>query len=108
MSIEALHNKRNITQDDEINDAMESGGTVSENQSIEEDDEFFDPEDEEVSFVRSPDVKQESRDIERMLMLQAAVMNPSHNRVGARCPVPDAMPLIQSGDQVRSNRFVYL
>ncbi|KAL3761539.1 hypothetical protein ACHAW5_003087 [Stephanodiscus triporus] len=100
MSIEALHNKRNITQDDEINDAMESGGTVSENQSIEEDDEFFDPEDEEVSFVRSPDAKQESRDIERMLMLQAAVMTPSHNRVGARCPVPDAMPLIQSGDQL--------
>jgi hypothetical protein len=108
MSMDALHNKRNITQDNEINDSMESGGTVSENQSIEEDDEFFDPEDEEVSFVRSPGVKHESRDIERMLMLQAAVITPSHNRIGARCPVPDAMPLNASGDQVSSHRCIHL
>jgi hypothetical protein len=112
MSVEALHDKRNITRDDELNDSMESGGTVSDNQaSSEEDDEFFDPEPAEtVTFEtatasgRSPDAKQKSRDIERMLKLQAAVITPSHNRIGARCPVPDALPLKKSGDQVSSHR----
>lgn len=34
-------------------------------------------------------------------MLQAAVMSPNYsNRIGARCPVPDGMPLIESGDQL--------
>ena len=114
MSVKALHDKRISTHDDEVNESIESGGNVLDNYaSSEEDDEFFDPElvetetfETDAAFDRSPDSKQTNRDIERMLMLQAAVMTPSHNRIGARCPVPDALPLKNSGDQVNSHRTI--
>jgi Rab3 GTPase-activating protein catalytic subunit len=104
MSMESLHDKRNSTHDGEINDSMESGGTLSGNHSSEDDDEFFDPDDEVIFSYGSPDTKQKNSDIERML-LQATITAPSHNRIGARCPVPDALPLGSSGDQVNSQRF---
>jgi hypothetical protein len=114
MSVEALRDKRSNTHDDEINESIESVGDESDNHaSSEDDDEFFDPEPAETdtfetdtAFDGSPDAKQKNRDIARMLMLQAAVMTPSHNRIGARCPVPDALPLKKSGDQVSSHRFI--
>jgi len=95
MSTEALYEKR-MHNDHEYDDSMESNGSVVSNS---DDDEFFDPDEEEVTFDKSP-TKQGNYNIERMLMLQAAVMSPSHNRIGARCPVPDGMPLIESGDQL--------
>ena len=96
MSTEALHER---IHKDTHNESMESSG--SEKHSS-DDEEFFDPEEEEVSFDKSSDDGERRRhaNIERMLMLQAAVVNPSHNRLGARCPVPNGMPLIGSGDQV--------
>ena len=63
------------------------------------DEEFFDPDEEGVTFEKSFD-SNDGNNIERLLLIQAAVTNPSHNRPGARCPVPDGMPLIKSGDQV--------
>lgn len=114
MSVEALRDKRSNTHDDETNESIESVGDESDNHaSSEDDDEFFDPEPAETdtfetdtAFDGSPDAKQKNRDIARMLMLQAAVMTPSHNRIGARCPVPDALPLKKSGDQVSSHRII--
>lgn len=100
MSTEALHERM---YNDQHDDSMDSGGSASEkHSSSSDDDEFFDPEEEEVSFDASPEKQHGShRNIERMLMLQAAVSNPSHSlRSGARCPVPDALPLIESGDQL--------
>jgi hypothetical protein len=104
MSMESLHDKRNSAHDGEINDSMESGGTLSGNHSSEDDDEFFDPDDEVIFSGRRPDMKEKNSDIERML-LQVTVTAPSHNRIGARCPVPYALPLGSSGDQVSSQRF---
>jgi hypothetical protein len=113
MSVEALRDKRSNTHDEEINESMESVGDVSDNDaSSEEEDEFFDPEQAETetfetatAFDGSPDAKQKNRDIARMLMLQAAVTTPCRNRIGARCPVPDAL-LKKSGDQVSSHRII--
>jgi len=113
MSTEALHarqqNDMNNDSSDIHEESMESWGISGEGQSMlpenstdSDDDDFFDAE-EEVSFDESPDNNQESNtntNIERMLKLQASVLNPGHNRVGARCPVPDALPLIESGDQL--------
>lgn len=78
------------------NDTME----VDESYSNSDDDEFFDPE-EEVSFqLGSREI--DSNEIEAMLkQATAASAHPSHNRIGARCPVPDAPPLLETGDQVR-------
>jgi len=97
MSTEALHDKMTATGDrHEQSDSMNLDGS-----SEYDDDEFFDPDEEGVSFEKSFDSNQ-GNNIERLLMLQAAVTNPSHKRLGARCPVPDGMPLIKSGDQVSS------
>ncbi|KAL7487685.1 hypothetical protein ACHAW6_013266 [Cyclotella cf. meneghiniana] len=92
LSIEAM-NKAHLV--DEQSESMEE----EDSQSSSDDDEFFDPE-EEVSFESdSRDV--ESKHIEAMLKLEAAVVaNPRHSRIGARCPVPDGLPLIKTGDQV--------
>jgi Rab3 GTPase-activating protein catalytic subunit len=107
ISIDALYNKQNNTG---VNDSILSNSTVNstatENRSSEDDD-FFDPEEEEVAFDGSPDGKEKKQDIERMLK-EAAITTTSHNRIGARCPVPDAMPLIKSGDQVSCSRMVVL
>lgn len=97
MSTEALHEKISATDRNRINDSMNSDGSTS---GVEY-EEFFDPDEEGVSFEKSFDSNEESN-IERLLMIQAAVTNPIHNRPGARCPVPDGMPLINSGDQVSS------
>lgn len=100
MSTEALHEKQMqqyIQEDNGIHgDAMND--SESEKQSS-DDDEFFDPEEEEVLFD-SPSKAIASHQIEDMLKIRAMALNPSHNRVGARCPVPDAMPLIRTGDQL--------
>lgn len=64
-------------------------------------DEFFEAEEEEVDFESDPG-ETSSKRIEAMLKLEAAaVANSGHNRVGARCPVPGCLPLIETGDQVR-------
>jgi hypothetical protein len=96
LSIEAMH-KEHLAN--EQNDSTEEEDSHSDS----DDDEFFDPE-EEVSFESdSRDI--ETKHIEAMLKLEAAaVANPSHNRIGARCPVPDGLPLIKTGDQVRLSR----
>jgi len=97
MSTEALYEKRMQNNGHQEDDSM---------MDSEDDDVFFDPEEEEeeVSFYKNSPARRQgdgSHDIERMLMLQAAVMNPGqNNRIGARCPVPDGMPLIESGDQL--------
>ena len=105
ISIDALYNKKNNTG---VNDSILSNSTVNstatENRSSEDDD-FFDPEEEEVAFDGNLDGKEKKQDIERMLK-EAAITTPSHNRIGARCPVPDAMPLIKSGDQVSCCRII--
>lgn len=100
LSIEAM-NKAHLV--DEQSESMEE----EDSQSSSDDDEFFDPE-EEVSFESdSRDV--ESKHIEAMLKLEAAVVaNPRHSRIGARCPVPDGLPLIKTGDQVRLPRLYAL
>jgi len=53
---------------------------------------------EDISFERDSD------NVEEMLRHRAALQTTTtatrHSRVGARCPVPSAMPLIESGDQV--------
>jgi len=115
MSTEALHARQQTTDmnnesSDLHEESMESWGNSGEGQSMlpenntdSDDDDFFDAE-EEVSFDENPDSNQQesntNTNIERMLKLQASVLNPGHNRVGARCPVPDALPLIESGDQL--------
>lgn len=114
MSAEALHEKR-MRNEDSRNYLLDSGNDASDSS---DNDVFFDPGMEEmISFdtceTSSPDSpnkkvrqqqqqQQESHGVEKMLILQAAAMNPNKNnsRSGARCPVPDAMPLIESGDQV--------
>ena len=107
ISIDALYNKKNNTG---VNDSILSNSTVNsaatENRSSEDDD-FFDPEEEEVAFDGNLDGIEKKQDIERMLK-EAAITTPSHNRIGARCPVPDAMPLIKSGDQVSVVAFCVL
>ena len=76
-----------------------------EHQSMEEDDsnsesdEFFEAEEEEVSF--GSDSRDSVMKIEAMLKNAAASAISGHNRIGARCPVPDVMPLVETGDQVR-------
>lgn len=90
MSTEALHEKQ-MEQDHDA-----SVDSVGSTKNSSDDDEFFEAEEEEIQIDESP----QKRRIEEMLMLHSAVMNPHHNRVGARCPVPDGMPLIESGDQV--------
>ncbi len=97
MSTEALHEKITATGRHEQNDSMDLDASTSEI----DDDEFFDPDEDGVTFEKSFDSNERSS-IEKLLMIQAAVTNPSHNRPGARCPVPDGMPLIKSGDQVSS------
>jgi hypothetical protein len=105
ISIDALYNKKNNTG---VNDSILSNSTVNstatENRSSEDDD-FFDPEEEEVAFDGNLDGIEKKQDIERMLK-EAAITTPSHSRIGARCPVPDAMPLIKSGDQVSCCRIL--
>lgn len=93
MSTEALHHK--ITDGQNKVDSMNLDGSSSDM----DDEEFFDPDEEGVTFEKSFD-SNDGNNIERLLMLQAAVTNHSHNRPGARCPVPNGMPLIKSGDQV--------
>lgn len=93
MSTEALHHK--ITDGQNKVDSMNLDGSSSDM----DDEEFFDPDEEGVTFEKSFD-SNDGNNIERLLTLQAAVTNHSHNRPGARCPVPDGMPLIKSGDQV--------
>lgn len=95
MSTEALHEKIAAIGRHEQNDSMNLDGSTSEI----DDDEFFDPDEEGVTFDKSFD-SNERNNIEKLLMIQAAGTNPSHNRPGARCPVPDGMPLIVSGNQV--------
>lgn len=74
--------------------------TSCNSKDSESDDEFFDPEEEEVLF--EDDVQEDSSNqIEAMLKIKATALNSSHNRLGARCPVPDSMPLMQTGGQVR-------
>ncbi len=63
-------------------------------------DEFFDPEEEEVLFGDDA-IDDSNNQIEAMLKIKATALNSTHNRLGARCPVPDSMPLIRSGGQVR-------
>ncbi len=104
LSTEALHQKQmqnelEMQNEHEHDESMESGGSELD-QNSSDDDEFFDPEEEESAIEQSPEKKRGSHAIEKMLKLQAAVMTSSHNRIGARCPVPDTMPLIESGDQV--------
>jgi len=59
-----------------------------------DDEDFYDAPMEAVSFERDSD------NVEEMLRHRAALPTTKHSRVGARCPVPSAMPLIESGDQV--------
>jgi Rab3 GTPase-activating protein catalytic subunit len=92
MSLEALEAAHN-----EDLDSMEVDGSASNSDS----DEFFDPEEEEVSF-ESSSREANSKEIEAMLKMEAAaVANSGHNRIGARCPVPDGLPLVETGGQVR-------
>ncbi|KAL3787814.1 hypothetical protein HJC23_003563 [Cyclotella cryptica] len=92
LSVEAMHNEHLASEEDESTEEEDS-------HPHSDDDEFFDPE-EEVSFESDPRAI-ESKQIEAMLKLEAAaVANPSHNRIGARCPVPDGLPLKDTGDQV--------
>ena len=109
MSTEALYEKRMQNSDQRDDSIMDS--SISAGDNSDDDDEFFDPEEEEVSFYRASPAKRDggaNQDIERMLMLQAAVMSPSRNgRIGARCPVPDGMPLIETGDQVSYLSFAH-
>jgi hypothetical protein len=79
-------------------ESMEEGGTHSNSDS----DEFFDPEEEEVDFgTDTSQVQTGSNEIETMLKMEAAaVTNPGLNRNGARCPVPNGLPLIETGGQV--------
>ena len=60
-----------------------------------EDEDFYDAPMEDVSFERDSD------NVEEMLKHRATLPTTSrHSRIGARCPVPSAMPLMESGDQV--------
>lgn len=77
-----------------------------------DDDDFFDPnaeEEEAVAIATERGQHQGSNGIEHMLQLEAAAMSSSHNnnRIGARCPVPRAMPLIETGDQVSHEVVLY-
>ena len=91
MSLEALQS--------EEHESMEEDGSFSNSDS----DEFFDPEEEEVSFQSNSGELLDNKHIEAMLKVEAATtVNPMTcpNRVGARCPVPDGLPLVETGDQV--------
>ena len=91
MSTEALHEKR--LQFEDLKDDLDSDKQSSDG------DEFFEPEEEEMAVdLHTNEIP--DRSIAEMLKIQAAALNPSHNRIGARCPVPDGMPLIKTGDQV--------
>ena len=92
MSLEALQN--------EELDSMKEDGSFSNSDG----DEFFDPEEEEVSFQSNSSKFLDNKQIEAMLKVEAATTMNSltcPNRIGARCPVPDGLPLIETGDQVR-------
>jgi hypothetical protein len=91
MSIEAQ-------SDVDEHESIEEGGMYSNSDS----DEFFDPEEEEVDFgTDTSEAQTGSNEIETMLKMEAAaVTNPGLNRNGARCPVPDGLPLIETGGQV--------
>ncbi len=95
MSTEALCDKKTATETQQQCDSVDLDGSASDNC----DDEFFDPEEESFTFDKSFDSKS-GNNIERLLMRQSAGTSPMHNRLGARCPVPDGMPLTESGDQV--------
>jgi len=59
-------------------------------------EDFYDATMEHVSFD-----EKDSDNVEQMLRQRAALSTATrHSRVGARCPVPYAMPLIESGNQV--------
>jgi len=69
-------------------------GSGSDDSSDGED--FYDATMEYVSFD-----EKDSDNVEQMLRQRAALSTATrHSRVGARCPVPYAMPLIESGNQV--------
>jgi len=99
LSTEALHQKqmeKYINQNDPINDQITA---ICNSEDSGSDDEFFDPEEEEVLF--GDDGREgSSNQIEEMLKIKATALNSTHNRLGARCPVPDSMPLTQSGGQL--------
>ncbi|KAL7549742.1 hypothetical protein ACHAWF_013009 [Thalassiosira exigua] len=102
MSTEALYEKRMRNDHEHDDSIMNSEGSMLGRQSgSEDDDEFFDTEEVEqtVSFEPCLETRQDTP-IEEMLMRQATVMGPLSDRIGARCPVPDGMPLVESGDQL--------
>ena len=91
MALEALESKESeklaIDEDDSYSNS--------------DNDEFFDPEEEVISF-ESDSRKSGCQQIEAMLRVEAAaVIKSGHNRIGARCPVPDRLPLIRTGGQVK-------
>ena len=99
MSTEALHEEQMRVDDDNGSQA-----SMSINNNSSDDDEFFDPQEGDVAVNVSGESDPDN--IEEMLKRKASSMlSPRHNRVGARCPVPDALPLIESGDQVRHHVF---
>ncbi|KAL9180712.1 hypothetical protein ACHAXT_011165 [Thalassiosira profunda] len=94
MSTEALHEEQMRVDGDNGSQA-----SMSVNNNSSDDDEFFDPQDGDVTVNVSGESDPDN--IEEMLKRKASSMlSPRHNRVGARCPVPDALPLIESGDQL--------
>ena len=87
MSLEAMQDGKNAEHQ-----------SMKEDDSNSESDEFFEAEEEEVSFGSE---SHDDAEIEAMLKNAAASAISGHNRIGARCPVPDVLPLVETGDQVR-------